>query len=758
VSDDLFAGTSAKRDTTPAPAASAASSDDLFSDTSIKKAARQQHDTPTSIARKAVSVATTPLAAVDAVLGAPERAVEGTVGAKNGNLVERLGHGAYEVFHPRDTATREANLERAEQRLGMGGRDTGTGFGSGAHNFIRDTAAQTLMDPLSYLPFIGEGRLLERAAVGGARAIHHALPPEARGVLSHTAAFFKANPELDRALGNKGSDIYHGIYRSERGKLAARANQDAQLLARHRKDLEAGDIPAAVRSRLLQEPYDYGTAEMREQAVRLAQEHGVPLNQHNRPPAGILHYNLRDEYEPLIRGRVKQETAAANPFAPIGKQNPTNAAFEQARKGDETALEESLHDRLERRLAMGRNVVFERRTDQRLLDELVKRAAGPDAEEYLKNPNRYHQLTTEGERPGAKRLAGIPLLQKLADLYKQTLFINPLPHMFNIARLGYLAGGPAAVARGLVHFAKGGPQGELRERLVEHTGLPEYLSEGGHFADRIPGIKQLRDYGQRKLSEFDAAMRAGYLQELDRVRGVGTMHSPEEYAKGAEVARGLGSYEETPITQLLKAFGAPFPQWRLNVVPKAVGTATLRNPERVERYARGMETLNQDTGANIEFGGPEEDVAKLATPFAKSGDRLTSPSAKYLTSPSTVGPAAGLFSLAGSNVRVDVPEAAEQLAREYIPGAGLAEELSGTSPYPSGPNKAENTALSLVGGWTKAPTLSKGAQSALHGIRHRYGLIIKTALQSGDVRKALDAYFFQRRAERQLYEHAGAAP
>lgn len=711
---------------------------------------------------QAKAAALAPLGAINDVLGAPERGVQGTVGSE-GDLGNRLGHGVYAAFHPHDTATQERNLAGAERALGMGERSAGTDFGGKAENFARDTATQTLLDPLSYIPFIGGGRLVERALAGSAEALHRALPAPvqagANAAGNRVRQFFASNPELDAALTKQGANVYTGIHASERGKSATQQAIDDHILKLAGPSLEKGITPTILQERGLAEGWLHGTQKMRDQAEDLAAKHGIDLEAAMKSgrvvdpaeyarlkdtPSRVLNYDLLEEYEPYFRQRKPHEGPEAAPFTTI-KVKPSEATFEEHRLGEATP-NESLADRWKRRLALARNIIFERSVDQRMIDELIKRnAAGniprieqlraaAEAEQDPAVRAEMHKTIDAIDKRGAGTLIkdpaaldrmrdqpktylkGIPELNKLTNLYRAALFTNPLPHMFNVARLTYLAGGPSAVARGLGHYFGGGVKGELGERLGETVGAPVYLAGADRtMVDKIPGARALREYGQGQLSAFDRAMRAGYLQELDDAAGdAGKIErfSPAEYEKGARVREDIGDYEGRPgyIKGLEEAIGAPFANWRLGIVPKAVGKATVRAPQRLERYARGIETANSQGGPQIEFGGPEEDFGRLA---ASLGTVPTMQGSRYIASPSTIGPVSAL--LPTPYAQPSATEIAEDLARSYIPGAGVAEEATGLSPYKEAPNRILNLLLSLVGGYTKAPPAKASAHSASWG-------------------------------------------
>lgn len=304
------------------------------------------------------------------------------------------------------------------------------------------------------------------------------------------------------------------------------------------------------------------------------------------------------------------------------------------------------------------------------------------------------------EREGGGKGVG----QHMSDLYRAGLFTNPLPHMLNVGRLAYYAGGPETVGRGLKYVAKGIPE-DVKGRLAEHVGIPDYLKGGELNASEkvmnkmdpsrfIPGmggqgaVEKLRNVGQKGLSHFDASMRASLLRSLEKE---GKPRSAAQF-KG-EIGTAMGEYDKSPgYVETLRKFGGYFPQWRTYIVPKAMGRATLRRPDRVESYARAVDTARNSFG--VEFGGPEED-------FGKALDFPTG-TARYLTSPSTLGPFGSYISKARETGKAPNPiDTLKEYGMGMIPFGGMAEQALGISPYQKPPaDNAKSIGLGLFGGYT----------------------------------------------------------
>lgn len=675
---NIFAAPTPRRHrTTPSPEAAPEPQANIFAGATThtgKRGSKYAGDPLAAAANTAKGIATKPLEAIDAFLGAPERGVEGTLAGfqrSNGNVLGALGHGAYEVFHPRDTKTRDENLGMVEQKLGL---PKATGIGKAAEDF----GAQTLLDPLSYLPLIGEGRWLER----GAQAVGHALPSALKSneSVAQVAHFFRANPQIDQALSKEGANIYRGVYSSERARASAEAQKDALILGKDRNAIKNGGPTPNFDRRLDELAYVHGDPEMRAQVEQRGIFKPTPEQAAQAPTGFLPHYDLLEDYFPQFE--AKSMTQVAEPLRVKQYAGEAATPYAKERTTNSEALSDPF-DRAQKRLALAQARIFEKSVDKRLIDELGQRNAS--------DLSGIDQLRAEGRGLGQESVTGFKPLNWLSNAYRQALFVNPLPHMFNIARLAYLAGGAKTVGRGLGYMAFGAPK-HIAEETAKYVGTPTYLSEHGGIFDKIPGLKAWRDMGQNGLTAFDRAMRQSYLAELKGGKAA-------TYEMGQKVRQGIGDYDASSrAVQIARAAGAPFAQWRLGVVPGAIGRATLQHPERVERYARGMTDLSKNT-VPFQFSGPEEDFGRLASaPYG---------TARYIMSPSTIGPVLSqLHSLAGFGSTPTIRATAEQLLRSYVPGGGSLEELFGLSPYKEGDKPTLNFLLSLVGGYTQ-PTAAK---------------------------------------------------
>jgi hypothetical protein len=457
--------------------------------------------------------------------------------------------------------------------------------------------------------------------------------------------------------------------------LAREMHKDMRLLEREKKTLKQEKPSEAYTRRLDELAYVHGDEDMRRQVL----QRGIfkpTAQQAATPPTGFLpHFDLLEDYFPKFEAR---STAEQMPFLFKKRTGEVPTPYAKHRVKDNTNPLSDPFERAKRRLALAHLRIFEQSVDRRLIHELGGGSADYDAIQGLRQG---------GLGLGQQHITKFGPLQGLANAYRQALFINPLPHMFNVARLAYLAGGMRTVARGLKYFLYGAPE-HIAKEVEEKVGTPLYLSKRGSLVDFVPGLNKLRDVGQGALTHFDRAMREAYLAELMRGGKTAT------YEMAQKVRSGIGDYDRiSRAAQIASAAGAPFAQWRYGVVPGTVGRAALRNPERVERYARAKNAVEQDTGVHFELSGPEEDFGRLITfPYG---------TARYIMSPASIGPVLSeLHNLAGFGGNVDSGKIAEQFVRSYVPGGGLIEEALGLSPYKEGENRLLNLLLSLLGGYT----------------------------------------------------------
>jgi hypothetical protein len=289
-------------------------------------------------------------------------------------------------------------------------------------------------------------------------------------------------------------------------------------------------------------------------------------------------------------------------------------------------------------------------------------------------------LKDEGEI--MKALDKIADKNKLGELAKKAIMWNPLPHgIKNVGTLAYLAGGLPAVMHGMTAMVKGISPADLK-RLEDMGALPLYIDQahtrwgqGMHSA----------------LERMEQGWRHGLLQTIDEKLGHSAPGSVQEMLKGQMVSSKIGDYRnQSAFVKMFQALGGPFVAFRLGIVPGQVAHALVHNPSRVTNYIRARQDVQNNRTKKGQraneyiLGGPTDDAAELATKPKK-----------FLTSPSTLGPAAML-----------IPRAADQhqgllsmgmdLASSYIPGFSAVSQAAKIVQGNAAPGQKQTWADDIV--------------------------------------------------------------
>jgi len=391
-----------------------------------------------SVARTVYSTSRLPVEGLNAVLGAPQRFVEGAMM----DASPRDFKGFYNAVHPNDPRIHEDAL-----RATTGGKNPDPRFRGKVNNLVDDFAEQTVTDPLTYVPFLGEANALRRGMNAGARAIGAKIPKSVK-------ANVMPRPELSEAYTPQGRAIHEGIDESESSIAHRQADVDRALLAKHKHEIAKGVIPAPVRQRLLQERYLHGTPEVRAQAV--AEGYTPTVAELTTKPSGFF-TKFREDYVPsqhLFEGespllRIGEEkTPKSEPF--LGFELPqTNTSGDAA----------TLFARLDDRLASGRNAVRMLRTRKRTEEEVGLAVPGgmvPTPEQAFKDTKARAAANIKDQskvfdvlNSGKKQVGRAPFLSALSDAQRDALFVNALPHLVgNVVPAAYLSGGLGGVLRG----------------------------------------------------------------------------------------------------------------------------------------------------------------------------------------------------------------------------------------------------------------------------------------------------------------------
>lgn len=633
-----------------------------------------------SAARTVYSTSRLPVEGLNAVLGAPQRFVEGAMM----DAAPADFKGLYNALHPNDPRIHDEAL-----RATTGGKNPDPRFRGKLNNLADDFAEQTLTDPLTYVPFLGEANALRRGMNAGARAIGSKIPQSIKTNVM-------PRPELSEAYTPQGHAIHEGVDESESSIAHRQADADRALLAKHKHEIAKGVIPAPVRQRLLHERYVHGTPEVRAQAV--AEGYKPTVAEMATKPSGFF-TKFREDYVPsqhVFEGespllRIGEEkTSKSEPF--LGFELP------QTNKADDAA---TLFARLEDRLASGRNAVRMLRTRKRTEEEVGLAVPGHDVpipEQAFKDTKARAAANIKDQskvldvlNSGRKQVGRAPFLSALSDAQKDALFVNALPHLVgNVVPAAYLSGGLDGVLRGAKYAATGVP-GPLRDEIEKYGAT-------SHFSKRDPAKfsparlvpPAIRHTSQAFLDRTETGLRAGRYEQLRKQKP-----GENPFVTAKHVREDLGDYRNRPrYVELLRAIGANFPQYHNYIVPTTVGRAVLNNPERVERVARASTDLNSDllpnAGYKINTAGLVPNAARMATRFPQ-----------YVTSPSSIGPLAS--SIVKQPSRPDDLNPINpflEYAKGLVPFSGVVSDATDTSKYKSKAPAALRAGLGLLGAYT----------------------------------------------------------
>ena len=487
-----------------------------------------------------------------------------------------------------------------------------------------------------------------------------------------TAKMVLTNPD-ERAGGFTEHEIAQvNTYRNrEQVRARVQHTEDEALLHKYRKQLAEGIVPPEVRQRLLRDPYVYGTPEMREQAIKF--DYHPTKAESEKPPEGILDFNLREDYDPHT-GMYKSQDFNDLLLGQTKKAKAPIAGFEKPQTG--FADPETLPERLSARLAQGRNVIRHRATAKAMEENL---GVGHEM---------ANSLAKDGEEIG-----GFPLGQAISKAQVDAMLATGIPHMRNVGVMGWNALGELGLAKA------------VQRTVVPDKTLLSRLEQGGssHFGIRTPGKlspARLVPLPVRKattglLDRWDQALRSTRLEQLDKEHPEWT-----EEQKLDRTNQDLGAYNLKPhYVKVLQSIGANFPQWHNYVVPTSVARAMIRQPGRVARLSRAEENANDTLLPNSPFrvtlGGPNDEFASMASDPANVA---TGKGAKYLLSPSSVGPLISNLLPQRFNIPWK-PRLAETLSNFIPTGSTILDET--LNPYRSPLKPIARGAAGLSGVYTQ---------------------------------------------------------
>jgi len=153
----------------------------------------------------------------------------------------------------------------------------------------------------------------------------------------------------------------------------------------------------------------------------------------------------------------------------------------------------------------------------------------------------------------------------------------------------------------------------------------------------------------------------------------------------------FGGLDKSPAAKIATALGGPFAGWQADVVPRNVGNALVKHPERVEAFARGQDITNRDVlkgkPYKIQTGGPIGGAAELAFNTPKYASRL-------------LGPLGGIDPNEATNPKTfSLKDKAGAAAYGATPGREVVGPFFGDTMFPSKAPAVPNAALGTALGW-----------------------------------------------------------
>ena len=551
--------------------------------------------------------------------------------------MQAIGMAIYDTFHPHDPQVQERDTSTAIRSafapLGIKEANKGTWA-----YFGQAIAAQSAFDPATYAPVVGS--VLRGAAAAGVMSKMGLVLddlPEVQAILKAKQAmlgklansavgkfvneYLGIRPELNDYLEPEAKDARMIIEHSANAHIAPLRVGDEELLAQHEPELRnvtEGELPDAVRQRYLQEPYVYGTPEMREQARAMG--YNPTPEEEAKAPQGLLNYNLKEDYQTLIRPPGETQEQAFQRIS--GGEVPTkeNAGFEKKSEA-EGDLGGDQYDVTANRLRLGRNLIRRRMIDrntEQYLDEhggwtpngqqlAFKAVEDAYKARHGKLPDSVNPLHALSNNPWSVKTLWGPWLEKLS---KESIKAFPLPHAIgNVGQLAWNKGGWTAVGLAMKHAVTGLSDAQV-ERMKSLGLWAEYLGKDMTSPWRKKPLSYLGGKGvdwwidhvsTPILNRLEGGFRQALLDLADHQHGFDPNNIANEYKKAKDVLDAIGDYQNlNKVTAVLAGvFGAPFVAFGLTIVPKALAKALREHPERLAGNARMSKDLQADQGGPL---------------------------------------------------------------------------------------------------------------------------------------------------------------
>jgi hypothetical protein len=617
------------------------------------------------------------LGGLDAVLGAPGRALQGGIAAfdpSHPDVVKIVRNGIDNAVHPFDTAKVGKNLDTVMRKLGvdyfneyLDDHVTGKKNHPIVHGVLK-FGTNLIVDPLFWAGPVSKladmanlaGHVQQAASgiaaiVPGSKALAPVLTSIqtlGKDVVKTGGQYFGRRPELDKYLtGDVGKTARMGIENKISNKFIRPAMQkDKELLEQNKAAVKGQGLNVdPLRQRVLEHAFVYGNQQMRAQAMNLGYEqltrklHGNDyfLRQDSTAPLGTSKYDVHNAMQDL---QTRLTAPGADEFQ-IWKQHLDNTRTDVA------------HGLITRETR----------------DFLANHGGIKDfdwANATQAERDRQANQTVQSLSFGPKRVtigpAGGPI-DKLAGFARgagrNSVMLDPLPHgLRNVGMLAYISGGPVAFGKGLAYAFRGLDAQQLAR-----------MSDLGLHADYISsikgplGISQVGKIDSNILNRLELGYRQALYEHYDSFlpKALPGHEIARDYQIADHINRDLGDYRNvSAFVSALQALGGPFVAFRVGTVPSAVGRAIRARPFYPESIIKAQDALtDRKHNSEIVIGGPVKDAAEG---YFNQAD--------YFASGATAGPVGAAL---GAEIDAKNPHGTspvsmgEQFIENTVPGASL---------------------------------------------------------------------------------------
>jgi hypothetical protein len=695
------------------------------------------------IVKGVLTAGTDTLGGVNAVLGAGQRAVAGTLTGDIGATVHPFDEARQERLETKTEAL--PGIHQASEVVGGAGGLIGAltdhimaAVGHPTHNaeFLgnvgRVLAAQTITDPLTYVPFIGELKFASRArdvwmAASKAAGVNGVKMPVLEKAAQTAADFhdsklkdsikhvFGTRPELDHKLEAdmhapvNGKAARLSIEQKHIDERTAESERQGALAKKYKTQIDAAkkfdDLPYEVQQESLREPWRHGSdvdrAKAESEGFKPTKE---DLAKFPKPTYTMKYQRgIKHDYITLISPKAPKSWKDTDVVQTMGKKKTESAGFEKSADTNKP-IPADMYARLTNRWRLGRNVVAYRNINRDTLEFLQKHggykplASGEPLEQMV---NDLSAAPTTYNIPGwsnAMRRAGRAGIQ-----------INPFPHgIKNVGDLAELAGGPEAFGKGLAYSAKG----LTPEQLAWHGNMGTNVDYLGEAHGPVTWVAN-KIGSQQALSRLEMGYRQALKEHYDSVLGPSKTIA-DDYKKAQMIRDALIDYRNVSrFVSALQALGGPFVAFRAKA-PEAIWRALWKNPARIEARARGTTDVNQELHkegqpGNFHYGGPVEEASRA---LFKPWDTLWSSA--------TVGPVVSAIEKAVSgkegpiraarDATIELTPALQTIIPllERIPGMSQALQRAGVKyPEPPGVSPFNDTLNTVFGSYFSSPVSKK---------------------------------------------------